>query len=193
LLSLKGIVKLCTDNGAQGSGLNSEDERRCLLLAIRAGDLRALRCLVYEVGMSPGVPHDFTGTTPLHMAARGGSVPMMQVICSDGTSGASMPMPEGQSLLDEHGMSALGVAIQHGHVRAVKWLIEECGWDLDDEVELRIVRMAFGRCPDGSTNAVRAILEHYGVALEMCATAVRSQRSADAREMARLLREQGLF
>jgi hypothetical protein len=188
---------LGSDGTCCGSELKAEDERRCLLLAIdagmRTGDLvtrRVLRFLVYEVGMSPGVPNGFTGTTPLHEAARVGSVPMMKIICSDGTIGASVPMPpEGQALLDEQGMSALGVAIQHGHVSAVKWLVQECGWDLDDDVELRIVRRAFGRCPDFSSDAVRAVLEHYGVKLG--GTAEMKQRNADARDMARLLREQG--
>lgn len=178
---------------AAGSELKAEDERKCLLRAIEAGDDgRALRFLVYEAGMSPGVPHGFTGTTPLHKAALVGSVPIMKVLCADGTIGASTPMPpEGQSVLDKHGMSVLGVAIQHGHVAALKWLVEECGWDLDDQVELRIVRMAFRRCPDGSRNDVRAILEHYGVSLD--GAAMRRQQSADARFMVRRMREEGLL
>lgn len=150
LVALRRVMEMDGD-GAGGSELKAETERRLLMSAIANDDRPALRYLMYEIGISPGVPHDFTGSTPLHVAARVGSVPMMAAICSDGTIGASLPMPpEGQALLDESGMSVLGVAIQQGHVDAVKWLIEECEWDLDDEVELRIVRMAFRRCPGDS-------------------------------------------
>ena len=78
-------------------------------------------------------------------------------------------------------------------MEAAKWLIEECGWDLDDkEVELRIIRRAFRKCPNGKRIAMEEILERNGVTLVTDGAAERTQRNADAREMARLLRAQGL-
>jgi hypothetical protein len=114
------------------------------------------------------VPHGFEGTTPLHAAARVGSVPLMALICSDNTIGASCPMPpEGQGgILDDEARTVLAVAVAAGHVAAVRWLVFECGWDLDHETERMAVQHAFGQCPSGSRAEIRAVMESFGVSCD---------------------------
>ena len=131
------------DGLPKGSALTESDQRGLLVAACESNNYKAVNFLMYELGICPGCADDFHGTTPMHAAAAAGNIRIMQQLCTAQLIGASQPMPpEGQSLLDNLQRSVLGCAIENGHVDAVRWLIEECGWALDNSLERRIVTNA---------------------------------------------------
>jgi hypothetical protein len=147
-------------------------ERKLLVAACRHSHnaVELVSYLMFDVGLSPGVPDCFIGASPLHVAAESGNVRLMEMLCSDDTIGASKPMPpEGQAILnDEHdlslipglsdsvGLSVLGTAVRAGQVAAVRWLIEDCDWDLEGVFEDRTRKMLLARIGESAAHNVIA-------------------------------------
>jgi hypothetical protein len=144
MAALDGSVLLRRGRGAK---LSADGELQLLVAACRANSPSALACLMHEAGMQPSVSECFSGETPLHAAAKVGSVRLMELICSTGMIGASKPMPlESQIILDDDGNTVLSVAIRARKVDAVRWLVEECGWNLDGKFE-RDVQLELRQAP----------------------------------------------
>ena len=144
-----------------GSELTEDVQNSLLVAACKSNNYPAVHFLLYELGICPGCAHDYSGTTSMHAAASVGNIRIMHQLCADGTIGASQPMPpEGQSVLDDEGRSVLGCAIENGHVHAVRWLIEECGWGLEHLLERRIVAQALSSWQMQSVT-LRRVREDY--------------------------------
>jgi hypothetical protein len=152
MAALDGSVHLRRGRGAK---LSVDGELRLLVAACRANSPSALACLMHEAGMQPSVSECFSGETPLHAAAKVGSVRLMELICSTGMIGASKPMPlESQIILDDDGNTVLSVAIRARKVDAVRWLVEECGWNLDGKFE-RDVQLELRHAPTHAEESSR--------------------------------------
>lgn len=152
--------------------LTEDYERSLLILACEKNNYQAIHFFMIEMGFMPCVSYDFEGTTPLHAAAVHCNLRIMKLLCSDGRVGASLPMENGQSILDKDGKSVLDVAIENGHVLGVQWLVEECGWNLDHNSHtylnwslrwINVLHESLNRCPEEKRGEMSILLNHYGI------------------------------
>eukprot|EP00934_Nitzschia_sp_Nitz4_P000144 Nitzschia sp. Nitz4//scaffold23_size168460//114408//117133//NITZ4_002234-RA/size168460-snap-gene-0.165-mRNA-1//-1//CDS//3329543680//144//frame0 len=150
------VMKVLLAAGADAS-VSRMDGISALMIASVGGHTDAVAMLL-ESGADPKTA-DQTGLTPLMNAAENGSVEVMKLLVEQAEDESYV------NLMSSSGFSAVIVAAAHGHVDAIKYLVE-AGCDVNAGHENKVTALMYAAA-SGHVDAMKALIQEGKADLEL--------------------------